>query len=395
MPSNIATATDMRPEAELLLCCARTAMDAERAERIRQLLQEDLNWDYLLQAALKRRVMPLLYWHLNASGPEAVLDGHLDIFRAYIHHIVRHNLLLTAELCRILSLFEAHGISAIPFKGPVLAAILYGNLALRQFGDLDILVRKQDVLSAKDLLVAQGYRCQRERTWEDRLVHGNGSIVDLHWGIAPGYFSFPLDPEHLWERAKPLSLGGTTALTLSPEDLLLILCVHGAKHCWKRLKWICDVAELLRVHEGVDWEEVMAAARTLGSWRMLCLGLFLAHDLLGAPLPREVWQRVQADHTVKALASQVREQLYQEVNTQPLFLEASTRLFHLRMRERLRDRIQYCLRYFPRYYLRSATSPNAADQEFLPLRPSFSFLHYLIRPFRLLGQYGLGSFRNR
>jgi len=65
--------------------------------------------------------------------------------------------------------------------------------------------------------------------------------------------------------------------------------VHGTKHRWERLRWICDVAELIRVREDVKWETLMRVAESLGSRHMLSLGLYLAHDVLGAPLPEQAF----------------------------------------------------------------------------------------------------------
>jgi hypothetical protein len=188
-----------------------------------------------------------------------------------------------------------------------------------------------------------------------------------------------MDYECLWERLKPTSLAGKEVLTFSPEDLLLILCVHGAKHLWTNLIWVCDVAELLHVCKGLDWEWVMRQASTLGSQRMLLLGLFLAKSLLGAPLPEEIEKQVETDRMVKGLARQVQQRLSREPNGSPGLWESS--IFHLKARERLKDRICYCSR------LAMSTTPG--DWTFLPLPHPLFLLYYLIRPFRLAAKYGV------
>ncbi|MCC5639670.1 nucleotidyltransferase family protein [Nostoc sp. CHAB 5844] len=70
----------------------------------------------------------------------------------------------------------------------------------------------------------------------------------LHWRITPRFFPFELPVADLWQRRQWLSLLNVPVPTLAPEDLLLSLCVHGAKECWGKLKWICDVAELIRTN---------------------------------------------------------------------------------------------------------------------------------------------------
>jgi hypothetical protein len=405
LPHHKTLTVAMHPEDELLLCCARIQMETGRAEYIRMLLKEDLDWDYLFASALRHGMMPLLHWHLNAICPEAVPETCRHVLQTHFRHNTLHNMFLSSELCRLLRLFEAHSIAAIPFKGPVLAADIYGDLALRQFRDLDIMLHKQDILRAKALLMTHGYRplCEFSNAEENALLRyeceyvlarDSGSIVELHWGFTPKFFCFALDPKLLWQSAKPVVLGDTTVLSFAPEDLLLILCVHGAKHCWERLAWLCDIAELLRVYPDINWDAVMMQARALGSMRMLCLGLFLARDALGASFPEIVWRQVQTDRVVGSLATHVYDQWFCEDLPPRLVLAATTCVFYLRMRERWRDRIQYCLRYFPYHVFHNVIPPNAIDEAFLPLPASLSFLHYISRPVRLCRQYGLEALKH-
>lgn len=387
---------DRRPEAELLLQVSRVELAPDQAASLRALCRQDLDWDWLLRAAERHTVRPLLYWHLHAVCGEAVTAGPMRSLRGHFHRNAVHNLRFAAELQRVVELFEAHGVAAMPFKGPVLAAAVYRNLALREFADLDILVREEDVLRARELLIGEGYRPRRALTrsqeglmlsYEDqlRLEHETGDLVELHWRFAPWYFAVALDPGPLWERATRGSLGSRTVLSLSPEDLLLVLCIHGAKHCWERLSWVCDVAELLRAHRGLAWDDVRARARALGALRMLRLGLSLAHDLLGAPLPEAIGAEVRADRRVRALVPEVRGRLFEEGRRGLLASEAGRHLFRLRARERLRDRIRYCVRH--------PLTPNEADHASLPLPAALAFSYPVLRPLRLLVQYGLGSWR--
>jgi len=384
-----ATLANIRPEAGLLLCCARTCLPAEAIARIRTLLQEDIDWPYLLRTARSHGMMPLLYWHLNATCPERIPKATLDQLREHFHDNAQRNLFLTGELVTLLKLLEARDILAVPYKGPVLSAAAYGNLALRQFRDLDILVRKRDALTAKDLLIAQGYRPSVHITqaqepaylrsqYEYEFLRADGKVVvELHWGVTPRSFSFSPDFDRLWERLQPVSLAGTTVWTFAPEDVLLMLCVHGSKHCWARLEWICSIALLVGAYEKIDWEQLMVEAGTLGSQRMLMLGLVLASDLLGAVLPAEVLRMAQADRTVEALKELVQQRLFLERKPSGLFESA---LFHLKARERPRDRIRYCLRL--------AMTTTARDWTTAQIPPLLSFLYYPLRAIRLTKKYG-------
>jgi hypothetical protein len=269
-------------------------------------------------------------------------------------------------------LFEEHGIPAIPYKGPVLATTVYGNLLIRQFSDLDLLVPRQALLHAKNLLLSRGYRPLKQVSAERgrvtapcrtiyglireklrmvcELVGADGQVVELHPRVTSWTFFFPLEPVCLWERCGATSLAGTPVRNLPPEETLLILCVHGAKHHWVRLGWICDIAELLRVHQNLNWHRTMAEANRLGGRRMLLLGLLLAHDLLGASVPTDLLRQMRADRNVRWLAAKVREQLFIPAEYE---LDAVERpMFYLRLRERLRDKVR-CSYYLAYYTVRS------------------------------------------
>lgn len=385
-----------RPEAELLLCCARIDRSPEAAARIRALLRESMNWEYLLRTARRHGIAPLLYWHLDALCPEDVPEDILDRLRNHFRRNNVRNLFLTGELLRLLNVFGAQGITAVPYKGPALTASVYGNLALREFSDLDILVRLQDISKAKEVLTSVGYEAHYRLTsaqeaaflrsqCEHPFTRDDGKItVELHWGIAEKHF-FPLDAECLWGRLDLIPLGGDTVLNLSPEDMLLALCVHGSRHAWERLGWICDIAELIRAHPNIEWKRVMAQASALGGERMLLLGLFLASDLLGAALPEEVSERVRADPTVGTLAGRIREQLFRETDRSTESLEGQEgapafHALHLEVRERLRDKIRYCVH--------KAVTLRGEDLVMLPL-PRFLFpVYYVLRPIRLARKFG-------
>jgi hypothetical protein len=362
------------------------------------LLGERVDWEYLLQTAHAHGMAPLLYWHLDAACPEAVPDTVLAHLRDHFRTNSLNNLFLTGELLGLLDAFGARGIPAVPYKGPALAASVYGNLALRRFLDLDIIVRRHDVLRAKEVLASLGYRPEYRftRAQEAALLGSRGtyvftrddgkSNVELHWEIVE-HFTSPLDPERLWERREQTTLGGKLVPTLSPEDTLLILCAHGYKHLWERLGWICDVAELIRVRRDIGWEQVMTQAGLLGGERMLLLGLFLATDLLGAELPDRVSRRVHADPKVKALARRIREQMFREASGVTGIFEGDAyfRPLHLTMQERLVDKIRYCVR--------AATTQTVEDWKLLSLPGYLSSLYYVLRPIRLVGKYGPGMLR--
>ena len=183
----------------------------------------------------------------------------------------------------------------------------------------------------------------------------------------------------VWERCETVSLAGATVTALSPEDLLLFLCVHGSKHGWRCLQWLCDVAQLVRSHATMDWGLVMEQTKTFGCQRALFLCLFLAEDILGTPIPHEIKQKTQHDPLTVRLAGQVTRRLLEGPLIVPGIWEKT--LFGLQLMERVQDRISYCVHVL--------TTPTPAYWSSLPL-PEFLFpLYYVLRPMRLAGKYGL------
>lgn len=397
------------PEAELLLCCARKSIDPECAERIRSIVLRGIDWVYLFRLAISNGLISFLYSGLNSACPDIVPQGTLGQLRNQFEINLKRSRYLTKELTALLNLFDRHGILAVPFKGPTLAVSVYGNLSLRQFSDLDIMVRKQDVLAARASLISQGYkhklladggekttRLAPENVYQ--LIRDDGKvIVEIHWGLAPDYFSFPFELESYMESLQYISLEGSQALTFKPEDLLLILCMHGGKHRWERLDWICDVSELVRSHSEMDWAEVIKQARAMGVERMLYLGLALTNRFFQTALPQEVLERIGRLPVITRLVEEVNRRFYcEDIGPPGLFetpftiegIKMADAYFHLRARERLRDKSRYCLHLF---YL--ALKPNGRDQAIVSLPAAFSLLYYPLRPVRLINRYWLRAIK--
>jgi hypothetical protein len=382
---------DLRMEDRLILGVARLHLGSRERSLIKALVKEKLDWHYLLRAAHGHGVIPLLNRHLNATGPELVPEIVRGSLREYVREIAFNNLLLTSELLTILARFEAQGIPAISFKGPALAAFAYGDLSLRQFIDLDVIICRKDFQKAKEILVARGYRpdpplsAQIESIllktdYDYAFWHETPAILmELHWDFAPGYLSRPMASLISWEGLERRNLQGKSILDLSPEVLLLAICVHNTKHMWERLGWICDVAALVDSQPRLDWGKVLGLAQEVGNERMLLLGLFLAKDLFETSLPENICERWRADLTVKFLADRVKERLFQEAGCHTLLKSIP---FHILAKERWRDKLRYCLRM--------PFTPNARDWEHFRFPNSLSMLYYLMRPFRLMGEYVFG-----
>ena len=380
-----------RPENELLLCCATTFESSERVFRIKKLAQGEIDWSHLIRMARRNGVMPLLYWNLKTiefgSVPEGVVKELSDEHRI---NIIR-NLLFTRRLFQLLDLFQSNNISVIPYKGPTLSTLAYGDIALRHFADLDFIVHKHDVLKAKRLLLSVGYRTEyalppdQETTYLEHECEYNffdderKILVELHWDVVQKYLSCHFDVNKLWEELKPVSVLDRQVMTVSPEQLLLILCLHhGAKHQWGSLGWICDCAQLVGVCNNLDWDSVLDQAFRSGIDRILFLGLSLAKDMLGANIPNEIDKRLMNDRAIPPLAEEVKKQIFRTTDNLPG--ESERFVLYLRMRERFTDKVQYCFRRL--------FTTTQGDWSLLRLPAPLFPLYRFLRPFRLVKKFG-------
>lgn len=383
--------TNAPVELELLVCCSQTDLDSTTAQKIDQLLTKKIDWEHLIKLATCHGVLPLLYQNLQAVGSPFVPPHILARLSHQFHFNALHNLCLSEELLKLLSLFHQDQIQAIPFKGAVLSHCVYGNTELRQFSDLDILIQVLDVPKATEILIAQGYQppkqvteaqekpyLQCEQFLESAQYQGSYEfhhsskpiLIELHWSLTRKDFAFPVKFNDLWERRYLVSLSGVQVPSLSPEDTLLFLCMHGSKHCWEELKWIVDVAQLLRADTNLDWSILRERSQTIGVERMLNLGLFLVQEYFGTQIPEKVYRRVEADYTILALSEKVSRQLYEQSLS-----EWEKHLFLIQSRERLSDKIKY--------FWGVTMTPTAQEWEILSLPSVLSWLYYLIRPMRL------------
>jgi len=357
--------------AELLLCCARTSAG-------------DVDWEYLFQIARRHSIIPLVYVQLQQHAPDFVPPPILTKFKKHYIENSARNTLLTAELCRLISLFAAAGIDAIPYKGPILALFAYGDVALRRFVDLDVIVKKSDVLKAREILLTSGYTPSKSLSLSQqnmllRTQHNmqfsrdnHRLIVELHWEIAPHLFASTVSGERLWQDLVTLDLNGTQVKTFSAEDLLFSLCVHGSRHLWERLGWICDVAELI-TRRPLDWNALLERAASADAERMFLLGVHLAERLLDAPVPAEVKKRCDSDPRLASLADNIIAHLFNG----PAHVPATSReifKYNIGVRKTLSARARYLLYMF---------RPTDSDLGSRSLPSSLSFAYYLTRPIRL------------
>lgn len=297
----------------------------------------------------------------------------------------RRNLEFTQRLLRIVNALAEVGVPALAYKGPVLAEMLYGSQPLREFRDVDVLIRPEDWPSAKQRMIALGLTPNQSFTvgQEAAYVRSNNEMafdgwgarnwLEIEWAIVPRYFSVEMRVEDLLARSVEFSLAGAMVRTLCAEDTLLALAVHGSKHGWSRLCWVADIADLLRVRE-LDWDVVLREAERLGVMRMVRVALRLAAQVnpgMRADLPLNTIAEQQA---VDGLAGEFWRALQYEPQR---YTQESWRYFLMmpRLRERGGDRL--------RFVWRLLATPETGEWKLVSLPDSLYGLYYPLRGLRL------------
>jgi len=383
------------PEDDFLLSAARAYFLGGTDPAARLAVSGALDWSLIGEKAEAHGLLPLLMRQIEGGCPDAFPAAGLESLRRRFSGHELRMLLMARELIRLLDLLDARGLRAIPFKGPALAAFLYGDPAMRRSDDLDLLIREQDFWGVSEALESQGFLrhppiTRRQMAAYSRsecdmtFAHGaSGLRVEVHWALVPPYHGQRIPAAQLWERLETAQFLDRTIPMLSAEDHLTALCLHAAKHMWRRLEWICGVVALLVRARPPDLELAFRRARSWGSERVLLLGLQLARELTGMTLPAQAPSRIQCTQSVEAVAREVWSGLFREAT--PGFVELTR--FRLKLSDRLSDRIRYCVN--------RALLPSYEDLGCVQLPGPLSYLYFLVRPARLTFAWARGTFTRR
>lgn len=379
---NTAEGSTANAEWALLVECARPKRDLPR---LKELLRGSLIWPALFELAEEHGVLGLAAERLREAGEGALSPDVSQELRERQRTQALFTLRLTAEMFRLFDSFAASGLEALVIKGPVLSVRCYGEPGLRQYGDLDLIARDRDILRVTDRMTGLGYEPRVSRAAiQAKKAPGEYAfrqastklLVEFHTGMTFRYHPRPLPVEKLFQRQARVRIDGREIPALSPEDELILICIHGAKHFWERLSHIADVAAFVS-RQDLDWERVEMAAAEVGAERMLYAGLRLASDVLGAPLPEAIAAKVRSDTVAARLVKQILRWLPAAGAAPPGIFERA--MFRMNMRGGIFSG--------PAYLLRLSFSPTEEDWAEGAENKRHWFLDALGRPFRLARKY--------
>lgn len=384
------------PEDELLLACARIELEPATRQRLKELLETDLDWQRLVTKAVRQGIPTLVYHHLRRLNGGTVAPPQTwamleTVYRAAGLVAMRQRF----ECQRLLDALHSAGIPVIVLKGLALSETIYPDPALRLSGDMDFLVpqaaaeRAERILQDLSYVVAERYQpYERYRPgFHHHLAPHHrperGVQVDIHWDLAPPRFAFPVDIEGLWQRATTGQMAERTVQMLAPEDLLLHLVLHlSAIDLFQTgMRHLVDLAEVVR-HFGaqLDWGAVVARAASWQASRYAYLALRVVQELLDVPLPETALQRLRPEGFEEQMVAFAQARVLAAVRPgDPEPVSSYLALFLLGGQGEGRFQTLW-KSVFP------SRTRLAAMYDLQP-RSWQVYVYYLLRPFLLLGRY--------
>ena len=382
-------------EERLLLTIARRELEPRDVAELRELAREPLDWDYLIATAFNHGLLPLLQKNLASAAADLVPAHVLSRLKRESVANSQSVLHLIGKQLAAYRLLRDRGMRVAIFKGAVLAQMAYGEVSLRQAGDIDILIDREHFVEARRSLESLGYEMTPQLTDAQLASHLAShceipfmrdewfTIVDLHWGFAPRSFVFGLAVDDVMSRLREVSLSGTRVATFCDEDMVLYQSMHGAKHLWRRLEWITSLAELIRASPAIDWSLVLQRAADAHAIRMLALGLCLVEAFSDVRIETRILRSVDPQGAMESMATQIKEQMFTLARVTD---STETNLYNFKIMDRKRDALVSTLR--------SLFVPTVPDWQALALPAPLHPLYYAFRPLRLSKSY-LWYFLNR
>jgi len=369
-------------------CCEDRA---EAKQIVGAFLSSPIEWKTILDLAERHGVLPLLTQALS-DCPQHVPPDVISSLRRGYQTNVHKALFLSRELIHILDKLSDAGIEVMPYKGLALAEIVYGDIALRQAGDLDLLIRARDFAGVRDAVRELGYVPHLNLSAAEEEAYLNSgyecafdgpagrNLVEVQWAIQPRFYAVDVDMHGIFQRGVEVSVAGCAMKSPSMEDLFLILSLHAAKHLWGRMIWICDIARLSQ-SPTLNWSFIGQQAKELGIVRILRVSLILASQLARAPIPSEAHKNLPVDRAAPKIAEHIEGCLVSDTTINPESLEYYR--WMMRLRERRIDRM--------RIVRRLVLTPGPGEWSTVRLPKPLFPIYRLIR----LGRLGARVVRNR
>jgi hypothetical protein len=380
-----ASVSEMSPTCRFVLAVATAHLRSQPT-----LLEPPLNldWTQVIEFAGHHGLIPLFCCNLRSQKIRVPYPSALD---TYCREAGAQALKLSAALLQIITLFSKRQIPVLAFKGPSLASLLYSNVTMRSYADLDFLLLPEDVKRARIALQEDGWAVTEDVAsiheqlfLQSQCEYGflrDKVLVELQWALAPGFFSLDVPLSDMIRRAVTVQVLGSPVMTLAADDLLLALAIHGAKHLWIRLDWVLDIASLLRA-ETIDANRVAELAEQYHLERIVAVAALMATKVSDVRIPAELSALVAKDTHASLIASALFDNAIHGAENYPLETLAYFNMF-ASLRERWTDRA--------RLFVRLLLTPSLSEWQLARLPRGTHWLYWPMRVVRLAARFFRGT----
>lgn len=292
-------------------------------------------------------------------------------------------MLMTSELIKVMKLLEENHINAIAFKGPVLSQMAYGDISLRQYVDLDILIDEKDLGRIFSILNKNKYKTnqnvvkkvlENQSIFHDISFFKNNVSLEFHWKFFSDEFKTSFDKFDIWSDLSSIQIQNHKFKYFKNEILILYLSIHGAKHNWERIEWLVDIAKYLTKVK-IDWELLLEMSKSTKSQKILLSTIYLCQNILGFSIDKLVKDKFK---NLKIL------NLSKEFEN----------LFYNRFESRLSKKVEtkqiskiqfHLLEGFSAktFFILSLLKPTEQEYKIFNLPTGLNFIYYFLRPFNV------------
>ena len=375
---------------QLLISSVSRNIDEEQLRSvIFDAIENRTDWDTFFLTASKNGMLPLVHSSLKNCCLDLLPENIVTDVKQVIKEISMSNLGKVSILIQLMTLLEQHNIFTVPIKGPSLACTVYNDLSLRSFGDLDILINIDDIVFTYNILCTSGYEPDIKLTpyqlhhltrTEDNLsfIHSQtGVIVELHWELSGRLLPHALTLNCFQPRLVNTKILNYTAHSLSNEDLLIYLCIHGSKHIWSRLEWLFSVHEIVRKNRDLQWDLIFTLVEHWSAKRMFGVGLLSSQYLFKTKFPEDVLERLRSNQQTIEMAQLVTSKfLNPGRNDTNHRINSRFTLWQLKCMDSYGGRL--------RLVLSMLFSPTIEDFRRVTFPEKLGFLYHVYRPLRLV-----------
>ena len=380
----------------LIEACKISLLDAKPDVLEELVSHPSVHWKRLNQMAAYHKVRPILYAAFKKCSPHNIPVSYLE---QYQHRALRHsmhNLLMDQETARLLNLLKKKQVRVLPYKGSLLSHKIYQNNGLREVGDIDLYLPREDAKAGLEVLLEDGYEFEfrgklkeglsmkelidtvlatygwHEVTLKKQSVHGT-LYIDFHWRLSESFYWYSLPDEILFEGIQSAYIHQVSVDIPSDENIFLMMLVHhGGREAWLQLKSLCDLLMFFKTkQQHIHWEHLLISAEKAKMKHILLWGTWLLRRFFEYPIPVPL---IQA-HNFKLVDEKDVIECWEK--SEEFASQFAPKWRHTRLLLAHQDQGFNKLKYF-KNYLRFYATPNLLEEPRLITFPdNMPYLNFL------------------